>query len=840
MADQADFNHLWTMKSTPAISGDDDEWGEFVAPPQSNGFHSIPASKQANPLGISENHRQKGPLPLSIFGKMEKEEDEKGFDHVGGSLVIEGLRKTVDLGVGIGDGGLHDSDREMDGGVGLGFGFGFGFDGSGLDLKMDRGLGERGEVIDDDRGDDDDDDDGWEFKGAFDVSGRGAGTGAVLPEVMTSGVKQGTFLVVENNSEFSHSSNGFDDWFSASGAGFDKSSVSNHGWNFEWTAIAHNGSTALPVSGAKDIGKENGISSNSVDDNDNFDEHGDFIVANSEVGTTHQESPNTSHTKSTESHLSNGKEEQTAAPKDTSDQNLLNWKVQDFPSKVENGNGALPLSLFSDGIVDYVDHHQDILIQKLPSNPKFGISSQGSGISIHDLVSTLYSEVLPNGQVTHTSSAIPGTVPDETVAQTSQMLATSMENGDGFLDDDSWEFKFASSEAAVTQQPSNPEQGVAQQLSTKPSSILACVDLYEKLRDELAWNIDAGNSNDGNAGDIDGVQEANKVLKDGVLSHEVQPGEELPRESRLHEILELLRAPEFQVLEAEYLLSEKLQLAQKNQKSAVYLLQHVQMVLKVLTLASEEKQSAYLSTWARIVAVCAEELTNGSLIWKQAFDYNVHGQLMSDTRGQRHIQALGEIYRVVQLLRSSAELYKPWILLNSANVLGLIPLLDECTTLWSDSGLEERLENLSEVVETKNCILIKGLLESIKHIRDMGVLSMLDLDFTAPASFCQMTLLPLEILSGKGVDDDMISVSFLNMRNRRSYPSDADMAKTWIHPPNCKPVDKGQGSKSFCFRQSPNGLEVVLWNERLYFLSVANLWANLVSSEPPQLPRLCG
>lgn len=381
-------------------------------------------------------------------------------------------------------------------------------------------------------------------------------------------------------------------------------------------------------------------------------------------------------------------------------------------------------------------------------------------------------------------------------AQTSQMLATSMENGDGFLDDDSWEFKYASSEAVVTQQPSNPEQGVAQQLSTKPSSILACLDLYEKLRDELgllvshqlddlkkASNIDAGNSKDGNAGDIDGVQEANKVLKDGVLSHEVQPGEELPGESHLHEILELLRAPQFQVLESEYPLSEKLQLAQKDRKSAVDLLQHIQMFLKVLTLASEEEQSAYLSTWARVVAVCAEELAHGSLIWKQAFENNVHGQLMSDTRGQRHIQALGEIYRVVQLLGSSAKLYKPWILLNSANVIDLIPLLDECTTLWSDSGLEERLENLSDVVETKNCILIEGLLESIKHIRNIDVLSMLDLDFTAPASFCQMTLLPLEILSG---------------------------------------------------------LEAVLWNESLYFLSVANLWANLVSSEPPQLPRLCG
>ncbi|GAB2228946.1 hypothetical protein Droror1_Dr00023080 [Drosera rotundifolia] len=797
MADQADFNHFWTMKSTPTISGDDDEWGDFIAPPQSNqippqsnGFPRIPASKQANPLGIWENHRQKGPLPLSIFGEMEEEVDQKGFDHVGGSLVIEGLRKRVDLGVGIGDRGLRDSDQEMDGGVGLSFGF----DGSDLDLRVDRGLGERGEVIDDDRGDDDDN--GWEFKGAFDVRDRGAGTGAVLPEAMTSGIKQGTSLVVENKPDSSHSSNGFDNWFSASGAGFDKSSGSNHGWNFEWIAIAHNGSTALPVSGAKDIGKENGISSNSMDDNDEYDEFGDFIVANSEVGTTHQESPNTSHTKSTELHMSNGKEEQKAAPKDTSDQNLLNWKVQDFPSKVENGNAALPLSLFSDGVVDYNDHHQDILIQKLPSDPKFGISSQGSGVLIHDLVSTLYSEALPNGQVTHTSSVIPGTVPDETVAQTSQIMATSMENGDGFLDDDSWEFKYVSSVAVVTQQPSNPEQGAAQQLSTKPSSILACLDLYEKLRDELGFlvshqiddlkkvsNIDAGNSNDGNAGDIDGVQEANKVLKDGVLSHEVQPGEKLPGESHLHEILELLHAPQFQVLQSEYPLSEKLQLAQKDQKSAVDLLQHIQMVRKVLTLASKEEQSAYLSTWARIAAVCAEELAHGSLIWKQAFENNVHGQLMSDTRGQRHIQALGEIYRVVQLLGSSAKLYKPWILLNSDNVIDLIPLLDECTTLWSDSGLEERLENLSDVVETKNCILIEGLLESIKHIRNIDVLSMLDLDFTAPASFCQMTLLPLEILSG---------------------------------------------------------LEAVLWNESLYFLSVANLWANLVSSEPPQLTRLCG
>ncbi|KAL3753816.1 hypothetical protein ACJRO7_001110, partial [Eucalyptus globulus] len=77
---------------------------------------------------------------------------------------------------------------------------------------------------------------------------------------------------------------------------------------------------------------------------------------------------------------------------------------------------------------------------------------------------------------------------------------------------------------------------------------------------------------------------------------------------------------------------------------------------------------------------------------------------------------MGEVYRAVGVLGALAMLYKPWILLNYRDFSAASALLDECTTLWSSSGLEEALQNISDLLEFQYKDIVKALLESIKHV----------------------------------------------------------------------------------------------------------------------------
>lgn len=46
-----------------------------------------------------------------------------------------------------------------------------------------------------------------------------------------------------------------------------------------------------------------------------------------------------------------------------------------------------------------------------------------------------------------------------------------------------------------------------------------------------------------------------------------------------------------------------------------------------------EEQSNYVSTWSKIVSVCAQELKHGASIWKQSLQKNVRSQILSEPKG---------------------------------------------------------------------------------------------------------------------------------------------------------------------------------------------------------------
>ena len=118
--------------------------------------------------------------------------------------------------------------------------------------------------------------------------------------------------------------------------------------------------------------------------------------------------------------------------------------------------------------------------------------------------------------------------------------------------------------------------------------------------------------------------------------------------------------------------------------------------------------------------------------------------------GQQYIQALGEIYKVVELLRLSTKLFKPWVLLSLSDPQQLYGLLEECVSLWPTSGLEEALQQISDNVGTGCNEAAKASISFIKHIQNVDVLAVHEHVCIQRRSTCRLSLLPQEMLSGNG------------------------------------------------------------------------------------------
>lgn len=67
--------------------------------------------------------------------------------------------------------------------------------------------------------------------------------------------------------------------------------------------------------------------------------------------------------------------------------------------------------------------------------------------------------------------------------------------------------------------------------------------------------------------------------------------------------------------------------------SAIDLSRNATSTLRILKLGSADEQSTYVSTWSKIVSVCAQELKHGAVIWKQALQMNAYGRLLSEPQG---------------------------------------------------------------------------------------------------------------------------------------------------------------------------------------------------------------
>lgn len=456
--------------------------------------------------------------------------------------------------------------------------------------------------------------------------------------------------------------------------------------------------------------------------------------------------------------------------------------------KLENHKGALPLSLFGDG-----EHETDnslISQDALTSNPApptrdSAKKSSRSNISISDLISSLYSQAEQNTSVNPIQS------PSEVHLGSTQKAVLVDDDGD--FDDDSWEFKGSFSRSIGESQTLTPADGDSHIRYSTNVELKEYADFYSKLKDELYVvarchldNLKKARGEASLCGEAEALDKeiqdlSNEFHKDCIIAKEPQSENHLTSNISLNEFVEVLQEPKFHVLELEYHLSKRLSLAEKDWRSAIELLKHVASASKILTLGSKEEQCNYVSTWFKVLSACARELRHGASIWKQSLEKNVHSQIISDPRGKLYILALGEIYRSVEVLGSSAKFYKPWLFLSYADPTGIFSLLRECSNLWSSSGLEEAFLSISDPIGFEYNITPKELLESVKYIHNIDVVVLHNQVFSGQEPTCRLTLLPAGTVQG---------------------------------------------------------MKMVVWNGEHYFLTLANLWANLISIDPPNLPHV--
>ncbi|CAI0391907.1 unnamed protein product [Linum tenue] len=448
-----------------------------------------------------------------------------------------------------------------------------------------------------------------------------------------------------------------------------------------------------------------------------------------------------------------------------------------------DSQGALPLSLFGDEETEPNDPVFYEVTSVQISAPETREDNKGfsSGLSIHDLISSLYSEVEQTATVGHLQDQ------DENVwGPTGIALASNSSNDAASLDDDdAWEFKDASPVPMAEEQISFPKDPPIKASNIELSD---WIDLFTKLKEELCLvafqhleNMKQARGAAALAGEDAALSNMDKEIQDmhnGLLEYgtvpEVHSGDQLLCEIRTRELFELLLHPNFQVIESEYQLSEKLLKVQSDSNSTLLLLKKVVSVMKILTLLSRREQTSYVSTWSKMLYQCAEELKQGSMIWSHLLQENIQGQVLSSVEGKRYFLALGEIYRVSEVLRCTARLYKPWILLERTDSISFYSIMNECSALWSSSGLEEALLSISDGS-------VKALLESVQYLHNLEDDTLYEIVFAGQGYTCQLS----------GLNPGVVP-----------------------------------------------GMETIVWNGSQYFVKLANLWANLISCDPPNMPRL--
>ncbi|CAN8241412.1 unnamed protein product [Cochlearia groenlandica] len=859
---------------------DDDDWGDFVdsspriassslsPSPNTNGADSYPdriesaAKKIQSPWGTNS----RGPLPLSVFGEEEAEKDETGsssfdfsFDSFYGKH--KDVSSSVNTNPSVGINGLisnlyrenghkEQNSSEMNGkesfssrrieksGVVL-----ENLKWNPLNLDTESSV-ETNNVVNSSFADkiDEDVDDGWEFKTAesmFQTADRD-----YKEEQETSKSGSSVVSTVLSSSIWNPPTNGTSPNFDTSNtdafkpvvdreSGDDNDQWGNGEWEFK---VAVTGETENDLTNKESNGwgfgfgfqpvskieKTNSFQSNFEKEPQKRENGSISFPSNGNVGS---EGASWAFN---ETYLETGDEK------------------KEKEVDTDKPKGVLPLSFFEDEKLETSDTlvQEDNQVLVCDFSVKEKTKDPSPNLSINDLISSLYSQVEEKNAIylseksrvvsvnAATDTNLVNSEDDSWEFQGSEEIIKDSSRTEGA--DDSWEFQgplpalensdFAEgvdefdNDSWEFQGPTQPVKEDSGSLKSKHSSVenefrnrfsvpnsfresheeaVNRIELndyqefFHKLKTELYFvsqnhletlkearvsAADSGEATEVQKCDSE-IQDLQNWLKNNVLISEFNVESLQHRSSGIIELSKALQEPKFRALDSEHLLSERLLSAEKDWKSTIELFTHATLTLEIVNLGSPEQQSEYVSTWFVIASTCAQELRHASSIWKQVIENDLREEIISKPQGKSYLLSLGEIYRVVKILRASTRVYRPWILLATQST-DVLDVLDECVELWLSSGLEEtHRQGLDSDYSADQ------LLESIKCIDEIDGLMLHNyITTSATSTSCYISGLNTEIVSG---------------------------------------------------------IESVEWNGDRYLLPLANLWANLISRDPPRLPGYC-
>ncbi|KAL2325497.1 hypothetical protein Fmac_024555 [Flemingia macrophylla] len=838
----------------------DDVWGDFVDGHLSKPSHPFPDPLNDNSaVAVGAPKKPNGAIPLSIFGEEEEEAEEPASADVFSNGGAVKARSDADASVGIGDliSSLYTS---CNGSVSVSGGPA---NSNGSKLNSDE-----------------EDEDGWEFKSAeWGTGNKSHGVKAEVPKHDNGALDVGTLLDSSNGNGISDKGRGWQLEFEFSpssatqghmnlqpgpksesndvGTGFamfnpnfgELSSGSGSNQNLEAPKKTDIYPTDMDLFKFDCATPHGTINSSLTSVSHHSDEWSfGFNFNSNSVGEDSHSSESYFMTKNNQ----DDNNKSNASPTNMNvDSNVNLFESESAVSEIgtkhekpltssENRREALPLSIFGDEIPDTDEHpvSQDLSPYKPTSPIRSNINSSVSNLSINDLWN-LYNQA--ENQTSHNATpeasenhihaspevsgfslvtgeddiwdfkdASTGTrfshefeqknsfnhaqVNENGLQSSPTVINSDLTNADDDFEDDAWEFKDAVSGTASQDHKSTLDH---RDLSLTHSSTKLeqtdYVEFYSKLKDELSnyvlfhlhnlketQNVAALSGEDTKEEALQKeIQELSNILRQDNMSipDEYLSEDYCPRNVHFDELCEVLKDAKFQTVESEYQLASRLLTAKKDIKSAVELLKDTISTLNILKLGSTEVQLMYLTIWSKIAFVCSQELKHGAYVWKQAVLQNIHDQILSNQKGVQYILALGEIYRVAKIIGASAKLYKPWILSCSIDPKSLCAILNECYSIWLDSGLEEALLNISNQNNSESNDISRDLVKSIKYIHELDVHALQSYVTSGEQTTCQLSAL-----------------------SAGSLP----------------------------------GFKLVTWNGKHYFVKLANLWINLISSDPPK------
>lgn len=103
---------------------------------------------------------------------------------------------------------------------------------------------------------------------------------------------------------------------------------------------------------------------------------------------------------------------------------------------------------------------------------------------------------------------------------------------------------------------------------------------------------------------------------------------------------------------------------------------------------------------------------------------------------------------MAEIIGASAKLHKPWMLSCSIDRTSLFALLNECNSLWLESGLEEALSSISNLNNFNADGISRELVESIKYIHELDEHALQSYVISGEEITCQLSALPAGCIPG--------------------------------------------------------------------------------------------